>query len=102
VHSCGTELLGSFSLLARCQASEKKWDADKIFECLNASGWPFGALAESLLAEPRMREALFALEDASVRGVSARDQLRFEQVYLQSVASYEALAVVSAGGISAL
>jgi hypothetical protein len=47
-----------------------------------------------------MREALFALKDASVRGASAQDQLRFEQIYLQTLASYEALAVVSAGGVS--
>jgi hypothetical protein len=53
------------------------------------------------LAERRMRGALLALKDASVHGASTRDQLRCEQIYLQTRASYGALAVVSPGATSA-
>jgi hypothetical protein len=53
------------------------------------------------LPERRMREALFALDDASVHGASACERLRLEQVYLQTVANYEALAAVSAGSAEA-
>jgi hypothetical protein len=58
-------------------------------------------VARLRLAERRLREALFALDDASVRGASAREYLRLEQVFFQTVANYEALAALSAGGAEA-
>ena len=41
-----------------------------------------------------MREALLALEDASRRDVSARDQKRLDSLYRQALANYEVLAAI--------
>jgi hypothetical protein len=47
-------------------------------------------IARVRLTERRMKEALLALEEADLRGASAHEMARLEQIYAQAVAAYRA------------
>jgi hypothetical protein len=57
-------------------------------------------LARVRLAERRLAEALLALEEASMRGASALEVARLEQVYAQELAGYEGAAAPAPTRIS--